>query len=588
MTLFDRPTLPQYDSNQLERAKKLEEFRQKFQFDDSVVEGLPISAQVPEEAKAGTGWSLKIVATSYKLRRNWESILEQKDYVFESPLPQKGIPDLVGMLVNSDLLGILGYSDPDLGVALRDKRPSSFEQYFELFKAFDLPVDPEELNDDSAFADYFVAGLNPVMLKRLKTLEDKMALSSEHLSGMASFANDSLEELLEDGRLFVVDYEALDTIEAGTHPEQSKYVYSPIVYLALPKGDDKLEVLGIQVGQDGQSYPLVTPRDQKWDWLIAKTIAKSADVNYHEVITHLGLTHLLIDPIVVATFRQLPPQHPLNTLLLPHFEGTIPINALAVKRLLPEGGKVEQLLAGTIDSAYTVLRTVRRQYGFRANFLPKTFKARGVDADSKLKHYPYRDDGLMVWEAIQDWVSEYVDLYYQNDEEVAGDIELANWVADIVDPKGGRIPDFAPNNRIATKTVLVETLTMIIFTCSAQHAAVNYPQAKAAAVPFQPLAGYAPAPRRKGLSEQDALDFLPPLDRAIKQTHTLTLLGTTYYTKLGDYALGTFDDKRVVPKLWSFQSRLDQIERTIEQRNQSRRTTYDYLKPSLIPQSINI
>ena len=85
-----------------------------------------------------------------------------------------------------------------------------------------------------------------------------------------------------------------------------------------------------------------------------------------------------------------------------------------------------------------------------------------------------------------------------------------------------------------------------------------------------------------------SVKVLPPLDRAIKQTHTLTLLGDTYYTQLGGYALGTFDDKRIVPALWKFQDRLRQIESEINRRNGTRRTSYSYLKPSQIPQSINI
>ena len=135
-------------------------------------------------------------------------------------------------------------------------------------------------------------------------------------------------------------------------------------------------------------------------------------------------------------------------------------------------------------------------------------------------------------------------------------MELASWTAEIIARDGGGVPDFAPNDAITSKKVLAETLTMIIFTASAQHAAVNFPQAKAAATNYQPLSGYAPAPRSLGLNEQDALSFLPPLDRAIKQLHTLTLLGTTYYTNLGGYNLGIFSDKRVVSRLWAFQAKL--------------------------------
>jgi arachidonate 15-lipoxygenase len=588
MSIFEGVSLPQHERNHGERQERLAVYREKFRFDQSVVPFVPISATVPEEAKAGPGWSLRIVATAYKLRRNWEKILAEHGYVFESELDEKSVSEIAEMLLKKDLLGILAYSDPDLGLAQKDKRPRTFTDYYQLFKHFPVPEGADQILDDGAFADYFVAGLNPLMIRRMTEIPGKLKLTQELFAGHPAFAQDAVQDALAEGRLFIVDYEALTALEPGNHPDQPKYVYAPIVILALPRGSDNLEVIGVQTGQDKDQHPVVTARSGTWDWLIAKTIVKTADINYHEVASHLGLTHLVIDPIVVATYRQLSDKHPLHQLLAPHFEGTLPINALAVRRLINRDGKVEQLLAPQIESAYKVLSQIRNSFQFRDSFLPNDLQRRGVTVESALKNYPYRDDGLLIWNAIETWVRDYVNSYYASDAEVEQDSELALWTAEIIDPEGGRIQGFAPDDRIRSRQVLVETLTMIIFTASAQHAAVNFPQQRAAAVPFQPLAGYAPAPTRLGCTEEDAVAFLPPLDRAIKQTHTLTLLGDTYYTQLGGYARGTFDDKRIVPYLWKFQDRLRRIESEINRRNRVRRTSYSYLKPSQIPQSINI
>ncbi len=588
MSMFEGVSLPQHERNHGERQERLAIFREKFRFDQSVVQYVPISATVPEEAKAGPGWSLKIVATAYKLRRNWEKILGEHDYVFQDQLDEKTVPEIASMLLKKDLLGILAYSDPDLGIAQTNKRPESFTEYYQLFKHFPMPEGADQIMNDGEFADYFVAGLNPLMIRTMTDIPAKLNLTQELFASHPAFAQDQLQAALAEGRLFIVDYEILTALEPGAHPDQAKYVYAPIVVLALPRDRENLEVIGIQTGQDKSQYPIVTSRSGTWDWLIAKTIVKTSDINFHEVASHLGLTHLVIDPIVVATYRQLSDKHPLHQLLVPHFEGTLPINALAVRRLINAGGKVEQLLAPQIESAYKVLSLIRNNFHFRDSFLPNDLTRRAVGLNSALKNYPYRDDALLIWAAIESWVSDYVNAYYESDSIVAEDSELAAWTAEIISPDCGRIQGFAPNDRISTVKVLVETLTMIIFTASAQHAAVNFPQRRAAAVPYQPLAGYAPAPTRVGLTEMEALEFLPPLDRAIKQTHTLTLLGDTYYTQLGGYALGTFDDKRIVPLLWKFQDRLRHIESEINRRNQIRRTSYSYLKPSQIPQSINI
>ncbi len=588
MWMFEGARLPQHETKRSERQGRLAMFREKFQFDQTVVKNVPISATVPEEAKAGPGWSLKIVATAYKLRRNWEKLLAESGYTFEKQLEEKSIPEIADMLLKKDLLGILGYSDPDLGLALSHKRPKSFTEYYQLFKHFNVPEGAEKILDDTEFADYFVAGLNPLMIRRLDEIPSKLGFDQNFFQAHPAFAKDDLNTVLTDGRLFIVDYEILTALLPGEHPEQKKYIYAPIVVLGLPNGSGNLEVLGIQTGQDQAQYPMVTPRSGPWDWLVAKTLVKTADINYHEVASHLVLTHLVLDPIVVSTYRQLSDAHPLHQLLVPHFEGTLPINALAVRRLINKDGKVEQLLTAEIESAYRVIEIVRNSFHFRNSFLTDDLQRRGVGVESLLKNYPYRDDALLVWGAIETWVSDYVHSFYASDADVAEDTELAQWTAEIIAPESGRIGGFAPNDRISSRQILIETLTMIIFTASAQHAAVNFPQGRAAAVPYQSLAGYAPAPTKLGLSEADAIEFLPPLDRAIKQTHTLTLLGDTYYTQLGGYALGTFKDARLAAPLWKFQEQLRKIENVIDRRNRSRRTSYSYLKPSRIPQSINI
>ena len=49
-----------------------------------------------------------------------------------------------------------------------------------------------------------------------------------------------------------------------------------------------------------------------------------ADGNYHELISHLGRTHLLIRGFCDREpERQLAPNHPVGLLLRPHFEGTL-------------------------------------------------------------------------------------------------------------------------------------------------------------------------------------------------------------------------------------------------------------------------
>ena len=107
-------------------------------------------------------------------------------------------------------------------------------------------------------------------------------------------------------------------------------------------------------------------------------------------------------------------------------------------------------------------------------------------------------------------------------------------------------------------------------------------------VPQFPMAGYVPAPLDKNVDQQQFLEMLAPMDNAVLQLDVLTLLGSVYHTQLGQYRLGHFLDWRVQAPLSRFRKRLNEIEADIAQRNQTATFPYNTLRPSRIPQSINI
>ena len=45
--------------------------------------------------------------------------------------------------------------------------------------------------------------------------------------------------------------------------------------------------------------------------------------------------------------------------------------------------------------------------------------------------YPFRDDGMLVWNAIGAFVSQYIDVYYTSDADVREDSELQEWMAEM-------------------------------------------------------------------------------------------------------------------------------------------------------------
>jgi len=495
----------------------------------------------------------------------------------------------------------------DLSKASLTDYQAFFKIYDDLFQLIHLPCVSKHFHEDKSFAAQRVAGANPLVIEGIDRLPDHFPVSDEHFKAVMG-DQDSLAEAGREGRLYLADYKVLDTVKTSAIPDAQKYLSAPLVLFAVPKDSEQgrsLIPVAIQCEQKpGPTNPIFTPppictpQSQKWSWLMAKTIVQIADGNYHELISHLGRTHLLTEAFVIATARQLAPNHPLTLLLLPHFEGTLFINSAALRGLVNEGGTVDKVLSGELSESLRLSAESVQGFPFSFNeaIIPKVFESRKVHNAEQLPDYPYRDDALLIWEAIHQWVTDYLALYYTSDEAVVQDTELQAWLAELISPTGGKIKDigeFAAGEMapaIRTRAYLSDAIAHIIFTASAQHAAVNFPQSTLMAyVPNMPLAGYRPAPTvATGGTAQEYLDLLPSLEQAEVQMNMTYPLGSLYYTRLGDYPAGHFTDDRVQLPLEQFQRTLEKAGITIDERNSKRSTFYNFLHPDKIPQSINI
>ncbi|EDX83314.1 Lipoxygenase [Synechococcus sp. PCC 7335] len=474
-------------------------------------------------------------------------------------------------------------------------------------KNFPLPAIAENLEDDEMFAYMRVAGPNPVWLERVcknDPILTKFPVTDEQYQAVMG-TKDDLERAITEGRLYAVDYALLESvIEGGTfvdstpeQPEQQKYLYAAMALFAVPdisqSEEQFLRPIAIQCGQDPTTHPILTPASGRYAWLAAKTAVQIADANIHEAITHLARTHLLIEPFIVATHRQLPEAHKVHRLLSHHFEGTILINFGAWKILVAPGHGVNALLSATIDQSRTLAVQGLYMRGFNDEMLPKRIDDRGVGDCKALPIYPYRDDGLALWNAIHEWVDSYIRTYYESDNAVASDEALQNWGAELVSFDGGRVRDFGNdgNGAITSLEYLVDALTLIVFTSSVQHAAVNFPQRGIMSfAPAMPTAGYLPADQIPGIdSEAKYCQLLPPKDMARRQFLILQILGGVYHTQLGDYPSNSFGAD-VKGAQQAFQQALEEIDSRIDKRNHEfpSKFNYTYLKSYNIPQSINI
>lgn len=478
-------------------------------------------------------------------------------------------------------------------------KKDSLDAYNAIWSSRPIPPKQRNIHDDELFAALRVEGANPMILTRVEgSLPSKFALSAQQYATATN--GDSMSRALAEKRLFIADYEELGSMA----PDHATYKLltgegwnsAPIALFCVPPGGGALQPVAIQVGQDPRRSSMFVrpaPDDAKnyWGWQMAKTVVQTADFNHHEMFVHLGRTHLVSEAFCVATNRQLSRRHPLNVLLRPHFEGDLWINEFAALVIMSPLTFGDIILAAPIGECAAGARRSRLSWDFYENMPPAELAARGVTDASVLPEYPYRDDALSVWAALHSWADDYVRAYYQSDADVTGDTELTAWVKEL--STTGKIKGF---RAITSVSQLVDVVAMIMFTASAQHAAVNYPQRDLMSyAPFASGASRADVPKgEEGHSEADWITLLPSVFGALAQMYFLNFLGGTYYRPLGEYRQNTFPyapaltDPKVSGPLSAFQSNLKTVEATITARNAKRKRPYPYLLPSQIPTSTNI
>jgi len=576
--------LPQDDKN-TKRASELDGVRKEYAY--QTVSGIPIGVKYHDRDKDGPQWYVKVLGALLNARDNAQAIVDKTGWKMSESFPTLSPSDLAGYIKNKEFPTLIEYFVAELGTISGGGRPTSLADYNAVFQQVEATYSSTRFMSDEYFSNSFTAGPHANAFSRMMQIPDNFPITNEIFRKTKEFANDDLTQAIAAGRVYFCDYKELNDLVSGIHPLQKKYIYQPIAAFAVPVGGTTMVPFAIQCGQVPAAYPVFTPADE-WAWQMAKGCTWAAHYTYHEILTHLGLTHLLIEPIVIATRRQLHVSHPVYTLLSPHFEGTMYINDLAITTLMGEGQAVDRLVGCSYNSSVSLLAKGRLDFSFSSNYLPNRLKARGLNSNVMLPNYHYRDDAMPIWNATRAWVSRYIDRFYRSDADVRADFELQLWAAEISSNDGGRVKDFAAGGGVESKDQLIDTCTMVMFTGGVQHAAVNFPQLKDMSfTPGGPLAGYRAAPDSTKMSEQDYLDFLPPLDIALKQWQIMHLLGSVRHTTYGHYDGDRFKDAVVDAAAKKFRDELAMIENDIKARNQ-KRIPYDTLRPSLIPQSVNI
>lgn len=459
---------------------------------------------------------------------------------------------------------------------------------------------------DDEFARQALAGVNPVSIEKLEAFPPVSRLDPEkygpqesvlreehiasHLNGM------TVQQAIDENKLFIIDYHDiylpfLDRINALDG--RKAYATRTIFYLN-PSGTLMPIAIELSLPQalpGSDSKQVVTPpvdATGNWKWQLAKAHVCSNDAGVHQLVHHWLRTHAAMEPFILAAHRQLSAMHPIYKLLDPHMRYTLEINGLARQNLINADGVIEQCFTPG-RYCMEISAAAYKNWRFDLEGLPADLIRRGmaVPDESKphglkllIEDYPYASDGLLIWEAIQNWVRTYVNRYYPDSAQICNDRELQAWYAESINVGHAdlRHENWWPT--LATADDLTSILTTIIWLASAQHAALNFGQ--------YPYGGYVPnrPPLMRRLipdeNDPEYLSFIDDPQRYFLSALPSLLQSTKYMAVVDTLSTHSPDeeyigerqqtstwsgDAEIVEAFYEFSAEIQRIEKEIEKRN---------------------
>ncbi|KZV18162.1 putative linoleate 9S-lipoxygenase 5 [Dorcoceras hygrometricum] len=495
---------------------------------------------------------------------------------------------------------------------LKEFLPTDGEGLFKFPMPQVIKEDKSAWRTDEEFAREMLAGVNPVIITRLKEfpptskLDPKVygdqtsKITPDHIQNQLDGLG--IDQAVEANRLYILNHHdsLMPYIRRINTTTTKTYATRTLLFL---QNDGRLRPVAIELSlphPDGDQFGAIskvfTPAKdgvQGSIWQLARAYVAVNDSGVHELISHWLRTHAVIEPLVIATNRQLSVLHPIYKLLDPHFRDTMNINAFARQILINAGGVVE-ITVFPGKYAMELSSAIYKDWVFPHQALPVDLVNRGMAVEDTasphgirllVEDYPYAVDGLKIWSAIESWVEEYCNLYYESDEAIQKDTELQSWWKEVREVGHGDKKDEPWWPKMVSRKELIDSCTIIIWLASALHAATNFGQ--------YPYAGYLPnrptITRRfmpePGSPEYDELCSNP--DKVFLRTVTArfeTMLGIAIIEILSRHssdeiylgqrdAPGWTEDARAIEAFERFGHKLSQIEKQIIEMNEDGKWT---------------
>ena len=201
------------------RELELKEIQRELSYNYSYLEGIALAHSVPIDDHPSPTWIQLLVNVIAKLAVNEAAVAKSLLNIHAEHIVIRDELELVKKELAAIKERGIKLFLPTQHLANEYKQAGmksaqSFQQYQQFFERLPLPA---SRLDDHLFARMTLAGPLPNKLMRIRCLPDDFPVTNSHYQS-AMGSGDTLEEALEEGRVFLWDFRLFDGFPCGTYP----------------------------------------------------------------------------------------------------------------------------------------------------------------------------------------------------------------------------------------------------------------------------------------------------------------------------------------------------------------------------------
>lgn len=479
-------------------------------------------------------------------------------------------------------------------------------------------ITPENVLTDDTFSVQRMIGIDTHFM-RLITINDSSRgvdwndLLSTRLNSTYNFDDaiayvstySSVEEAVIEGRVFASYCSECDNIITDVNAIVGVYKglpwHSPTALFVKVNNHDLLVPFAIQldIPRENASTGVFTPADSNDTWDTAKFLVEGHFKKAAQIVEHLVQDHFIMENICVSAKRHLGTVHPLRIILDDHCIATMLTNTLAIQVVYNPTGTLNQVSDLGTSGVLQLINEARDSFNWSRTHHINEMTTRGLDDQVVLPYHPFRDDGILVFNGIADFVSDYVNLYYTSNNDVSYDFELQNFVREVSteietdsgtnnNGKGGQVQGFPSS--IDDLSQLKDTMTRIIWLATGLHVTNQYQVFQQGSGSNQPG---SPSALHTECGTVPLDNFLPTSEVTIASTLFDITITNNRYNQLLHYAVDTIDRMDWDAKNVAFHAQIDmmKISKKIIKNNKDRVNAglpkYIYLNPVNVLNGVN-